>query len=232
MPHTLVVSLSIILAVVLVALIVLVVLVRFFKTRKAKQMQELELLVRRCQRIEQILNTVSDRYLPLTTKLVLVEYLISSLTLIKKHAVETELVKWMPQYLQLFEELKEGQQATLKDKVVNAQQLAQVQQALQALPLLIRGLVGLGVLDKATAKEQVVQIRFSYFLAHHDLLVREAQLDLDIDKKARALEKLRLALVEIEKVGTVTQSEVLIKRLNSIIHRVESELFGKKPRVS
>ncbi|WP_377369047.1 hypothetical protein [Rhodanobacter aciditrophus] len=231
MPHDLIVSLSIILVVVFVALVVAVSLLRFFKLRRARQQQEIEALVKRCHRIDRLLNIVPDRYLPLITKTVLMEYMVSSVSLIKKHREERELVGALPHYLQSLSELKAGQQATLKDRVQTSQQLELIQNALQSLPLLLRGLVGKSVLDKATAKEQAAQIRFGYFLAHHDLLVREARLDLDIDKKARALEKLRLALAEMEKVAAYTASEPVIKRLNKAIKQVESELFGKKARV-
>lgn len=219
-------------AVIFFALVTAVSLLRYFKLRKARQKQEMEALIKRCHRIERLLNVVPDRYLPLTTKLVLVEYLVTSIGLIQKHGEDRELVVHLPQYLQLLAELKLGQQATLKDRVHTANQLAQVHSALQSLPLLLRGLVGSKVLDRATAKEQTAQVRYGYFLAHHDLLVKEARLDLDIDKKARALEKLRLALAEMEKVSAYTASESVIKRLNHAIKQVEDELFGKKPRVS
>lgn len=221
------VSLVAVTAVVLVALLLLVALIRFSRGRKQKLQHEMELLIRRSHRIEGVLNCLSDRYLPLVTKTLLVEYLIESLSFITKHGGTPDVQGSVPQYLQLLEELREGQQATLKHKVLSEPQLAQVQQALQTLPLLLRGLVGTKAIDQATAKEQISQIRFSFFLAHHDLLVREAMLSLDCDKKARALEKLRQALVEMEKVSAFTQSEEVIKRLNSTIKRVEGELFGK-----
>lgn len=205
---------------------------RFYKERQERQKQELEQLSKRCYRIADLLNLVTDRYLPLTTKTVLVEYLISSIHLLSRHNYSTDLEQALPGYLQLLEELKIGQQASKNDKVQTHVQLSQVQQGLQAMPLLLRGLVSNNIVDKAIAKDQLAQIRFSFCLAHHDLLVKEAQSSLDLDKKAGALEKLRLALAEMEKVAAFDQADPVIEKLKNTIQRIEAELFGKNSRAS
>lgn len=209
-----------------------VALLRFNKERKERQKQELEQLSRRCYRIVDLLNCLTDRYLPLTTKLVLVEYLISSISFLGRYNLATDLENMLPGYIRLLEELKAGQQASLKDRVQTHVQLSQAQQGLQALPLLLRGLVSNNFIDKATAKDQVAQVRFSFCLAHHDLLVKEAMASLDLDKKAGALEKLRHALAEMEKVATYNESGPVIAKLNNTIQRIENELFGKSSRAS
>lgn len=203
---------------------------RFYKEGQEKLQQELEQLSKRCHRISDLLLLLPDRYLPLTTKMMLVEYLITSITYLEKHKQARELSAALAGYLQLLEELKNGQQATLNDKVQTHLQLAHVQQGLESIPLLLRGLVSQNLIDKVIAKEQVSQIRFFYALAHHDLLVKEALSSLDLDKKARALEKLRHALAEMEKVASYDQSEPVIKKLNNTIERIETELFGKNSR--
>lgn len=207
---------------------VLVALWRLHSEQQQKRQQELELLANRCYRIVDLLHCLTDRYLPLTCKTVLVEYLISSIYLLERNKAARDLTDLLPIYVKLLAELKEGQQVSQNDKVQTHLQLTQVQAALQSIPLLLRGFVSNKVIDKATAKEQVEQVRFSYCLAHHDLLIREAEVSLEDDKKARALEKLRLALAEMEKVSSFTQSEPFIKRLDDNIKRVEHELFGKK----
>jgi len=225
---TIIVSAALALGVVLVCIGVL----RYYQQRQAQQQLELEQLEKRCGRIADLLNIITDRYLPLTTKLVLVEYLVASISTLIRHKMGRSLEPELPGFIQLFEELKIGQQATLKDRVQTHVQLSQVQQGLQALPLLLRGLVTNDLLDKATAKDQVTQIRFFFHLAHHDLLVKEADGCLELDKKAAALDKLRQALAEMEKVATFEQAGQVIESLNGTIQRIENELFGKSSRVS
>lgn len=225
---TIIVGAALAIAVVLISVGVL----RFYSERQAQQRQELEQLEKRCGRIADLLTILTDRYLPLTTKVVLVEYLISSISTLTRHKMARSLEPELPGFIQLLEELKIGQQASIKDKVQTHVQLSQVQQGLQSIPLLYRGLVNSQLVDKATAKDQVTQIRFSFCLAHHDLLLKEAEACLELDKKAAALDKLRLALAEMEKVVTFEQSGPVIESLNSSIQRIENELFGKSSRVS
>lgn len=208
------------------------VMVRYYKERQQQQQKELELLVTRCYKIIDLLNILPDRYLPLLTKTLLVEYLVASMNTIARFKADNELPSYLPRYLEWLQELQEGQQVSSKDKVQTAAQLTQVQAALQAVPVLLKGLVHNKVMDSATAKEQVASIRYSYCLAHHDLLLQEAQLCLDDDKRARALEKMRLALTEMEKVASSPHAEPVITQLSSRIAQIEQELFGKKPRAS
>lgn len=222
----------IIIAVVVTAAAVLVALLRFQKERQERQRQELEQLSRRCYRIADLLNCLSDRYLPLLTKQVLVEYLISSIHFLSRYNLVSDLQAMLPGYEQLLVELKAGQRASVNDKIQTHVQLSQAQQALQAIPLLLRGLVNSNFIDKATAKDQVALVRFSHSLAYHDLLVKEAMVSFDLDKKAGALEKLRQALAEMEKVATYNESAVVISKLNTTIQRIENELFGKSSRAS
>ncbi|SBS26892.1 hypothetical protein MAQ5080_00653 [Marinomonas aquimarina] len=213
-----------------VVVVTLVALLRFQKERQERQRQELEQLSRRCYRIVDLLNCLTDRYLPLMAKQILVEYLISSVGLLGRYKLARDLEDMLPGYIRLLDELKNGQQASLNDKVQTHVQLSQVQQGLQSVPLLLRGLVSNGFVDKATAKDQVTLVRFSFSLAHHDLLVKEALASLELDKKASALEKLRHALAEMEKVASFNESEAVINKLNNTIQRVENELFGKSSR--
>ena len=212
------------------ASIIAIALMRFYKERQERQQHELEQLSRRCYRVVDLLNCLPDRYLPLLSKQVLVEYLISSIHLLGRHKLVSDLEAILPGYEQLLVELKAGHQASINDKVQTHVQLSQVHQALQAMPLLLRGLVSNNFIDKATAKDQVALVRFSFSLAHHDLLVKEAMVSLDLDKKAGALEKLRQALAEMEKVATYNESAEVINKLNASIQRIENELFGKSSR--
>ncbi|MBM6549546.1 hypothetical protein [Marinomonas ostreistagni] len=205
---------------------------RFYAEQKLKQHKELQALTARCYKIIDLLNLLSDRYLSLMTKTVLIEYLIASIHTIERHGSDRELASYLPQYLQWLAELKDGTQASLNDKVQTHLQLTQVQAGLQVVPLLLRGLVTSKVIDQATAKEEVSNTRFAFCLAHHDLLLKEAEVSLDDDKKARALEKMRLALAEMEKVVNLSWSEPYIEALQIRIKSIEAELFGKKPRAS
>ncbi|WP_417506097.1 hypothetical protein [Marinomonas gallaica] len=232
MSGSFIVTIIIIVTVVLLLAILIMSLLRFYKERQERQQHELEQLSKRSYRVADLLNVLPDRYLPLTTKVVLLEYLISSIHLLSRHKLVVDLEGALPGYLQLLEELKLGQQASINDKVQTHVQLSHVQQGLQSVPLLLRGLVNNDLVDKATAKDQVAQIRFSYCLAHHDLLVKEAQASLELDKKASALEKLRLALVEMEKVATFEQADPVLKKLQNTIQRIETELFGNNSTAS
>ena len=209
-----------------------VVMVRYHQERQRQQQKELELLVTRCYKIIDLLNILSDRYLPLLTKTILMEYLIASINTIDRYNADKELPSYLPRYLEWLQELQQGQQVSIKDTVQTPSQLTHVQASLQTVPLLLKGLVNSKVIDSATAKEQVTTIRFAYYLAHHDLLLQDAEICLEDDKKARALEKMRLALCEMEKVTSSSHAEPVIAQLSRRIEQVEYELFGKKPRAS
>ena len=74
-------------------------------------------------------------------------------------------------------------------------------------------------------------IRYAHALAYRDLLVRQARLDLDNDKKNRALEKYRIALSVMEKNSSVSSSKREMARLQSMIQEVEKVLFSKNSKV-
>jgi hypothetical protein len=60
------------------------------------------------------------------------------------------------------------------------------------------------------------------------MLMKEARDDLDLDKKARALEKYRTALAEMETVSFVPESNSVINTLKNRIQAIEGILFKKK----
>ncbi|MEC8484677.1 MAG: hypothetical protein VXY99_12750, partial [Pseudomonadota bacterium] len=101
---TIIVSAALALGVVLVCIGVL----RYYQQRQAQQQLELEQLEKRCGRIADLLNIITDRYLPLTTKLVLVEYLVASISTLIRHKMGRSLEPELPGFIQLFEELKIG----------------------------------------------------------------------------------------------------------------------------
>lgn len=214
--------------VILVLLLTVFALFKWRKRRAHLKRKAAEYLSRRCYRVMSILGILTDRYLTVQTKLLLVEYVLSVIPEVTSITRDQELVVRQLELKELRDELQMGEQATINDKVTTDVQLARVQSALQALPSLIKGLAINKVVDKATAKHHVELVRYANSLAHYDLLVRQADFDLDADKKARALEKLRTALAEMERVASISDSRREMTRLKNQIKVVEKALFSSK----
>lgn len=214
----------------LLALLVVIIgigIVRWYQERERQRHALYEQLQRRCHRIGEVVKGIPDRYIPLESKTWLVQYLLDTVSTLPKAYLDAELEKDFVEYNQLLGELKQGQQATLKDRISNEEQLERVEQALKALPSLLKAMIAHGLADKASARYQTELIRFRFALAHHDLLLKRARDALDNDKRARALEYYREALIEVEKVSSHTESEPVIEGLKNTIKQLEDQLFKR-----
>lgn len=201
-----------------------------------EQQQELkrkatEQLMNRCYRILSIFDVLTDRYLPHQTKLLLAEYLLAIIPKLASEKYGKELSDRLPELIEMHKELKSERPLADNSRVESKEQLSKVQNALQRLPVLLKGFALNGITDRQTAKQEVELIRYSCCLAHHDLLVHQADADLDMDKKARALEKYRIALAEMERVISVGSADSDIKRLTMTIESVEKSLFIQRSAI-
>lgn len=201
-------------------------LVRWQMQREELKKKAVELLVRRSYRILSILDVVSDRYLPIQIKLLLVDYLLDLIpSLISKSAEAEDLANKLSELTELRDKLNAGIQETRDEKVTSKVYLSKTQQALSALPQILREFSENQTIDKSTSRRFVSLVRFSINLARYDLLIRGAEMDLEADKKARALEKYRTALSELEKVSIIEEASSEIQWVKQQITDVESMLF-------
>lgn len=219
---------------VLVAVTLIVVccsLPAFFRWRKKqRELREKQLssLSNRSDRLLYALETVSDRYLAKETKVFIIEYLLSAIEQLITANFQSSFVTKKTYLIRLLTEVKLGKNVMVKDRVASQQQLEQIQNALQVMLRELRHLTEHYGVSRTIIRHHIVLIRYAHALAHRDLLVRQARLDLDNDKKGRALEKYRVALSVIEKNAAVSGAQREAVRLRNMIQDVEKLLFAKR----
>ncbi|SBS27521.1 hypothetical protein MSP8887_00668 [Marinomonas spartinae] len=202
---------------------------KWYEKQRELKKKATDQLVNRCYRILSILDIVMDRYMPHQTKLLLVDYLLTIIPKLGSHQrYGQELADKLSELFKIRDQLKSSAKLADKGRVTQSDQLSKIQASLSSLPALIKGFALNGIVDKQTAKQQVELIRYGNSLAYHDLLVHQADSDVDMDKKARALEKYRTALVEMEKVAAIGEAQKDIDRLKRIIESVEQALFTNR----
>lgn len=203
--------------------------VKWYKKQRELKKKATEQLVNRSYRILSILDMVMDRYMPHQTKVLLVDYLLAIVpNLVSHNRYGQDLADKLPELFKIRDELKSSTKLADNGRVTHSDQLSKVQTSLSSLPALIKGFALNGIVDKQTARQQVELIRYGNSLAYHDLLVHQADNDVDMDKKARALEKYRTALVEMEKVAAIGEAQRDIDRLKRVIESVEQALFANR----
>lgn len=211
-------------------LAVLCLLPAFFRWRRHQRELKKKLLSRLSNRSDRLLYSlemISDRYMARDTKIFLIEYLLSVITQLVTSNYKSEFVSKQADLLRLLTELKLGRQVTAKDRVVSQEQLDQIQNSLQFMLRELRSMGESYGASRVIIRHHIVLIRYAHALAYRDLLVRQARLDLDNDKKNRALEKYRIALSVMEKNASVSSSKREMARLQSMIQEVEKVLFSK-----
>ncbi|MGO2512228.1 MULTISPECIES: hypothetical protein [unclassified Marinomonas] len=223
-------KLSMLILVAVIFLAVLCLLPAFFRWRRHQRELKKKLLSRLSNRSDRLLYSlemISDRYMARDTKIFLIEYLLSVITQLVTSNYKSEFVSKQADLLRLLTELKLGRQVTAKDRVVSQEQLDQIQNALQFMLRELRSMGESYGASRVIIRHHIVLIRYAHALAYRDLLVRQARLDLDNDKKNRALEKYRIALSVMEKNASVSSSKREMARLQSMIQEVEKVLFSK-----
>ncbi|MGO2234268.1 hypothetical protein B6N13_14605 [Marinomonas sp. UCMA 3892] len=219
---------------VVIFLVALCLLPAFFRWRRQQRELKKKLLSRLSNRSDRLLYSlemVSDRYMARDTKIFLIEYLLSITTQLVASNYKSEFVSKQAYLLRLLTELKLGRQVTVKDRVASQEQLDKIQNALQFMLRELRGMGESYGASRVIIRHHIVLIRYAHALAYRDLLVRQARLDLDNDKKNRALEKYRIALSVMEKNSSVSSSKREMARLQSMIQEVEKVLFSKNSKV-
>ncbi|SHG24391.1 hypothetical protein SAMN02745753_03551 [Marinomonas polaris DSM 16579] len=223
-------KLSMLILVAVIFLAVLCLLPAFFRWRRHQRELKKKLLSRLSNRSDRLLYSlemISDRYMARDTKIFLIEYLLSVITQLVTSNYKSEFVSKQADLLRLLTELKLGRQVTAKDRVVSQEQLDQIQNSLQFMLRELRSMGESYGASRVIIRHHIVLIRYAHALAYRDLLVRQARLDLDNDRKNRALEKYRIALSVMEKNASVSSSKREMARLQSMIQEVEKVLFSK-----
>jgi hypothetical protein len=89
-------------------------IMRWRKKQRTLQLEANNLLLKRCYRIDELLSVLSDRYIPITTKLVLVNYVLESMVTVKSLPNSIALIEKQEEYIGLRKELMYAEQATKK----------------------------------------------------------------------------------------------------------------------
>jgi hypothetical protein len=219
------------------ALVVLLVLCGllpvFFRWKKQRRVLRERLLSRLSSRSERLLYSlemISDRYLTKETKVFFLEYLLYVIGQLKNANYQSRFVSKQAFLVQILTELKSGREKMAKERVGNQEQFDQVHGALQYMLREMRNIPENRVVSRVVVKHHIVLVRYAHAIAYRDLLVKQAGLDLENDKKGQALEKYRIALSLIEKNRSVSRSKREIVRLQGMIQDVEKVLFSKRDK--
>lgn len=213
----------------IVAILFLLTAVAFIVWQKKQKIQKKKItdkLINRSYRLISTLESVPDRYLPIETKILLIDYLHSIVpNIIAKRVEARELMLALSELSEMRSQLREGIQKSRNEKVMSTTHFTKIRNALHFLPVLIREFSEKHIVDSRSAKRQTELIRYCYYLVHYDLLLNQAKVDLAADRKARALEKYRTALAEIEKVAIIADVSEEVEVVKARIARVEEMLF-------
>ena len=207
-------------------------LARIIGERRRAQLLANNLLQKRCDRIAGVLHLVSDRYMPIQTKMILLEFLISGLTHLQQVNKKESHDATLYEIKDIATQLKAGKYVLNNEKVTSKAHLEKINEGLLVLPTFLKGLTTQGQLDKSLAIRQVEQIRFMRQLAATDLYSYAAQQDLDADRLTQAREKYLNALAGLEKFVAIEQAKGEIERLQYRIgqldHKLHTKMDGKK----
>lgn len=202
-------------------------LARIIGERRRAQILADTLLQKRCDRIAGVLHLISDRYMPIQTKMILTEFLISGLTHLQKVNKNESHAATLSEMQNVASLLKSGKYVLNQERISSKAHLDKVNESLAVLPAFLKGLTTQGQLDKSIAISQVEQIRFTRQLANTDLLSYIAQQDIDADRLAQAREKYLNALAGLEKFVAIEQSKGEIEKLQYQISRLDQKLHAK-----
>ncbi|MDE8603643.1 hypothetical protein M3I01_012140 [Marinomonas sp. RSW2] len=203
---------------------------RWKKHRKALRERLLSRLSSRSERLLYSLEMISDRYLTKETNVFFLEYLLYVIGQLKNANYQSKFVSKQGFLVDCLTELKSGRQQVTRDRVGSQEQFDQVCDALQYILREMRNIPENRVVSRVIVKHHIVLVRYAHALAYRDLLVKQAGLDLENDKKGLALEKYRIALSSIEKNRSVSSSKREIVRLQNMIQDVEKVLFSKRDK--
>lgn len=202
-------------------------LARIIGERRRAQIMADTLLQKRCDRIAGVLHLISDRYMPIQTKMILTEFLISGLTHLQKVSKKESHEATLHEMKDTASLLKAGKYVLNQERITSKAHLEKVSEGLTVLPAFLKGLTTQGQLDKSIAISQVEQIRFMRQLAVTDLLSYVAQQDCDADRLSQAREKYLNALAGLEKYVALEQSKDEIEKLQYKISRLDQKLHVK-----
>ena len=215
------------------------ILIRWRRQQRELKRQRLTYLARRSEQVFQALDVISDRYLSKDTKVFMIEYLLFIIKQLEnanytsdflaKHA---DIMHWLTDITDINATKKSttAKKYAADKKVNTPEQLNQTHNALKCLRQETRHMAKTYGVSQVAIGQHLVNIRYAYALAYRDLLVYQARLDLDSDKKAQALEKYRTALSVMEQNDSVSGAKKEIKQLQGRINKIEQLLFPNKSK--
>lgn len=221
------------LVLVAVVLFICCLLPAFLRWKKQQRILKEKLLSRLSKRSERLLYSlemVSDRYLTAETNVFFFEYLLDVVGQLTNANFQSSFVLKKAYLEHTLSDFKSKQHILSKDRVGNQEQLDQIHGALQCILREVRNIPENYGASRAIIRHHIALARYAHALAYHDLLVKQASMDMDNNKKGQALEKYRIALSIMEKNASVAQSKREMTRLKSKIQDVESVLFAKKEK--
>ncbi|RNF52918.1 hypothetical protein EBI00_02090 [Marinomonas hwangdonensis] len=212
------------------------ILIRWRRQQRELKKQRLTYLSRRSEQVFHALDVISDRYLAKDTKVFMIEYLLFIIKQLEnanytsdflvKHA---DIMHWLTDINATKKNASVKKYAS-EQKVNTPEQLNQTHNALKCLLQETRYMAKTYGVSQVAIGQHLVNLRYAYALAYRDLLVYQARLDLDNDKKAQALEKYRTALSVMEQNDSVNGAKKEIMQLQSRIHKIEQILFPNKSK--
>lgn len=213
------------------------ILIRWRRQQKALKKQRLTYLSRRSEQVFHALDVISDRYLAKDIKVFMIEYLLFIIKQLEKAnytsdflAKHADIMHWLTE-INATEKNSAVKKHAAGQRVTTPEQLNQTHNALKCLRQETRYMAKTYGVSQVIIGQHLVQIRYAYALAYRDLLVYQARLDLDNDKKAQALEKYRTALSVMEQNDSVSGAKKEIVQLRGRINKIEQILFPNKNKV-
>ncbi|WP_191600788.1 hypothetical protein [Marinomonas algicola] len=199
-------------------------LYRDHQVRSLARLKAEEELLLICDKLSNAVRILPDRYLPIELKSMLLTYIVNGYTKLANHPFTMEQLSYKKEMTLLFEEIYSDTYIASDEKVVTAGRLEQVQHALLKIPTFIKRQTELRQIDRASAKDYLEKIRYCHALAKIDILMKQGDDLLDMDKKASALEHYRTALTDAEKINLLVACDDLIKTITRSIQQVEKQL--------
>ena len=193
--------------------------------QKEAQLKADQTMRQRCERLVKLIQIIPERYLDHSIRLSVLDYSINGYSYLNgkySHSEQTILLK---EALRYREELADQEARASREKVVSEKQLLEIQNAQQALVAFLKWQLRHQVIDNATTKIYIDQIRYRYALANIDFLIYQANSLEEQEKRAKALEKYRTALAEVDKMHMWGDCQALEKQLKTAIESLEQQLL-------
>lgn len=197
---------------------------RDYQIRRSARLKAEEELLFICDKLANVIRVLPDRYFPIELKSMLLTFVVNGYERLVNHQLTVEQLSYKKEMTLLFEEIYSDTYIASDEKITTAGRLEQVQHALLKIPAFIKRQTELRQIDRASAKDYLAKIRYCHALAKIDVLMKQGDDLLDIDKKASSLELYRTALADAEKINLLVACDDLIEKIIGSIQQVEKQL--------